>query len=105
MMEGQPITGTTEVCGIIGDPIEHTMSPVMHNAAFKHLDIDSVYLPFRVGQEDVARAIAGMKVLNIRGLNVTIPHKTAVIPYLDRIDPMAEQMGAVNTIGRQYHCQ
>ena len=97
-MEGQPITGTTRICGIIGDPIEHTMSPVMHNAAFKHLGIDCVYLPFRVGKEDVGRAIEGVKALNIRGLNVTIPHKTAVIPHLDGLDPMAEQVGAVNTI-------
>lgn len=97
-MEGQPITGATQICGIIGDPIEHTMSPVMHNAAFRHLGIDCVYLPFRVGKKAVGRAIEGVKALNIRGLNVTIPHKTAVIPYLDRLDPMAERMGAVNTI-------
>ncbi len=97
-MEGQPITGTTQICGIIGDPIEHTMSPVMHNAAFRQLGIDCVYLPFRVGKEAVGRAIEGVKPLNIRGLNVTIPHKTAVIPYLDGLDPMAERMGAVNTI-------
>lgn len=97
-MEGQPIAGTTKICGIIGDPIEHTMSPVMHNAAFRHLGLDCVYLPFRVGKEAVGRAIEGVKALNIRGLNVTIPHKTAVIPYLDGLDPMAERMGAVNTI-------
>ena len=97
-MEGQPITGATQICGIIGDPIEHTMSPVMHNAAFRQLGIDCAYLPFRVGEEAVGRAIEGVKALNIRGLNVTIPHKTAVIPYLDGLDPMAERMGAVNTI-------
>ncbi len=97
-MEGQLITGTTKICGIIGDPIEHTMSPVMHNAAFRQLGMDCVYLPFRVGKEAVGRAIEGVKALNIRGLNVTIPHKTAVIPYLDGLDPMAERMGAVNTI-------
>ncbi len=97
-MEGQTITGATQICGIIGDPIEHTMSPVMHNAAFRQLGMDWAYLPFRVGQETVGRAIEGVKALNIRGLNVTIPHKTAVIPYLDGLDPAAERMGAVNTI-------
>ena len=97
-MEGQRITGATQICGIIGDPIEHTMSPVMHNAAFRQLGMDWAYLPFRVEEEAVGRAIEGVKALNIRGLNVTIPHKTAVIPYLDGLDPAAERMGAVNTI-------
>ena len=97
-MEGQSITGATQICGIIGDPIEHTMSPVMHNAAFRQLGMDWAYLPFRVGQEAVGMAIEGVRALNIRGLNVTIPHKTAVIPYLDGLDPAAERMGAVNTI-------
>lgn len=97
-METRPITGKTRVCGIIGDPIEHTMSPVMHNAAFRRLGIDSVYLPFRVRKEDVEWAVYAVRALNIRGLNVTIPHKAAVIPHLDGLDPSAERMGAVNTI-------
>ena len=75
------VTGKTTVCGLIGDPVEHTMSPVMHNAAFKHLDIDYRYLPFRVRKEELGKAIMGMRALNIRGLNVTIPHKVAVIPF------------------------
>ncbi len=98
MMETQLITGKTRVCGIIGDPIEHTMSPVMHNAAFRHLGLDSVYLPFRVRKDDVEKAVQAVRALNIRGLNVTIPHKAAVIPHLDGLDPSAERMGAVNTI-------
>ncbi len=97
-MEGNIISGKTRVCGVIGDPIEHTMSPVMHNAAFKELGIDYLYLPFRVKKEQLSKAVEGMRALNIRGLNVTIPHKVAIIPFLDELDPLAEKVGAVNTI-------
>ena len=92
------ISGKTKVCGVIGDPIEHTMSPVMHNAAFRELGLDYVYIAFRVKSEDLPRAIEGMRALGIRGLNVTIPHKVAVIPFLDELDPLARKIGAVNTI-------
>ena len=92
------ITGKTRVCGIIGDPIEHSMSPVMHNAAFEALGLDYAYLPFRVRREELPEAIAGIRALNLVGLNVTLPHKVSVIPLLDRLDAMAERMGAVNTI-------
>ena len=92
------IPAETKVCGVIGDPVEHTMSPVMHNAAFKKLGMDYRYLPFRVEKEELGRTIADMRALNIRGLNVTIPHKVAVIPFLDKLDPMAEEIDAVNTI-------
>ena len=92
------ISGRTKICGIIGDPIEHTMSPVMHNAAFKNKGVDYVYLAFRVKKEELGKAIEGMRVLNIRGLNVTIPHKVAVIPFLDELDSLADKIGAINTI-------
>ncbi len=92
------ISGRTRICGVIGDPIEHTMSPVMHNAAFKNMGVDYVYLAFRVRKEELGRAIEGMRALNIRGLNVTIPHKVAVIPFLDELDHLADKIGAVNTI-------
>ena len=97
-MEGNPVSGKTIVCGVIGDPIEHTMSPVMHNAAFKKLGIDYLYVPFRVRKEELEKAIAGMRALNIRGLNVTIPHKVEVISFLDKVDSMVGKIGAVNTI-------
>jgi len=97
-MEGSLISGKTKVCGVIGDPVEHTMSPVMHNAAFKKLGVDYLYLPFRVGRQGLGKAIEGMRALNIRGLNVTIPHKVAIIPFLDELDPLVERVGAVNTI-------
>ena len=92
------ITGKTRVCGIIGDPIEHSMSPVMHNAAFEALGLDYAYLPFRVRREELPEAIAGIRALNLVGLNVTLPHKVSVIPFLDELDTLAERMGAVNTI-------
>ncbi|MFC1931142.1 shikimate dehydrogenase [Chloroflexota bacterium] len=97
-MEANLISGKTKICGVIGDPIEHTMSPVMHNAAFRKLGMDYVYLPFRVKKEELGKAVAGMRALNIRGLNVTLPHKVAIIPFLDKLDSLAERIGAVNTV-------
>ena len=92
------ISGKTAICGIIGDPIEHTMSPAMHNAAFQALGLEYVYVPFDVKSLELKKAVEGIRGLNIRGLNVTIPHKVAVMQYLDRIDQLAEKIGAVNTI-------
>jgi shikimate dehydrogenase len=92
------ISGKTKICGLIGDPVEHTMSPPMHNAAFNKLGLDYAYLPFRVRPEDLYGAVAGLKALNVVGFNVTIPHKVAVIPLLDGLDPLAEKIGAVNTV-------
>ena len=92
------ISGKTRVCGVIGDPIAHTMSPVMQNAAFRKLGIDYLCVSFRVRKEELDKAVEGMRALNIRGLGVTIPHKVAIIPFLDKLDPLAEKIGAVNTI-------
>ncbi len=92
------ISGKTTVCGIIGDPIEHTLSPAIHNAVYKAMGLDFVYVSFPVASAELGQAIGGMKALNIRGLNVTIPHKVAVIPFLDRLDVLADRIGAVNTI-------
>jgi shikimate dehydrogenase len=97
-MTGEFVSGRTGLCGVIGDPIEHTMSPAMHNAAFRATGVDYLYVAFRVRSEELGRAIAGMRALNIRGLNVTTPHKVAVIPFLDELDDLAEKIGAVNTI-------
>jgi len=97
-MVNRNLTGKTKLCGLIGDPVEHTMSPAMHNAAFARMGLDFVYVPFRVKPEDLTQAVAGMKAFNIRGLNVTIPHKVAIIPLLDELDPLAERIGAVNTV-------
>jgi len=92
------ISGKTGVCGIIGDPVKHSLSPVMHNAAFEELNLDFVYVAFRVGREELREAIIGARSLDIHGLNVTMPHKNAVMRYLDEIDSTAKSIGAVNTI-------
>jgi shikimate dehydrogenase len=92
------ISGKTVVCGIIGDPIGHSLSPIMQNKAFKKLGLGYVYVPFRVRKGDLKKAVDGVRGLSIRGLNITIPHKVAVMQFLDRIDPLAEEIGAVNTI-------
>ena len=98
-MQTQPmLTGHTRIVGIIGDPIEHSRSPQMHNAAFAKAGLDYVYVPFHVRPDDLAHAIAGFKALNVVGINVTLPHKQAVIPYLTSISREAELVGAVNTL-------
>jgi len=90
------ISGRTRVYAIIGSPVEHSLSPPMHNAGFAAEGIDAVYVAFRV--EDVAGALAGIRALGLGGVSVTVPHKMAVMAGLDRIDEMARQVGAVNTI-------
>ena len=92
------ISGKTRVCGVIGDPIEHTLSPVMHNAAFEALKIDYVFLAFNVKSAEVGNAISGVRALQIHGLNVTMPHKNVVVKYLDEVDPTGKAIGSVNTI-------
>lgn len=92
------ITSQTQVTGVIGHPISHSLSPLMHNRVFEYLDLDWVYLPFDVAPQNLEEAIKGMRGLGIRGLNVTIPHKERVIPFLDEVSPEAETIEAVNTI-------
>ncbi len=92
------IDGKTEVICIIGDPVEHSFSPAMHNAAFESIGLNCCYLPFRVESGKLPGAINGIRALNIRGANVTVPHKQAVIPLLDSIDEEAEFIRAVNTV-------
>ena len=92
------LTGHTRIVGVIGDPVEHSRSPQMHNAAFAQADLDYVYVPFHVRPDDLADAIAGFKAINVVGINVTLPHKQAVIPFLTSISREAELIGAVNTL-------
>ncbi|MGB9914561.1 MAG: shikimate dehydrogenase [Candidatus Bathyarchaeales archaeon] len=92
------ISGKTRVCGVIGDPIAHTLSPTIQNAAFNHLKLDFVFLAFRVKPADLGNAIRGMRGLGIHGLNVTMPHKSAVIKYLDQLDSTVQFLGSANTI-------
>ena len=93
-----PVKGTTKVVGIFGDPVTYTLSPQMHNFAFQSLGLDFVYVPFLVKSENLKSAVDAMRSLGIVGVNVTIPHKEAVIPYLDELTPIAKIIGAVNTI-------
>ncbi len=86
----------TQLCAVIGNPIEHSLSPAIHNAAFDHLGLNYVYVAFRV--EDVPSAIAGVRGLGIKGISVTIPHKVEAIKYVDKIDEVADRIGSVNTI-------
>ncbi|MCL2687364.1 MAG: shikimate dehydrogenase [Methanobrevibacter sp.] len=92
------VSGTTKVVGVIGNPVEHSLSPVMFNAAFEAKKLDYVYVPFKVEKKDLSNAIKGAKAFGISGLNITIPHKQNVIKYLDKFDIMANLIGAVNTI-------
>lgn len=90
------LTTQTIICGIIGDPVSHSLSPAMHNAGYEACGLNFAYLAFPVA--DLENAIRGIRALRIRGVSVTIPHKVAVMPYLDRIDARASKIGAVNTV-------
>lgn len=92
------IHGTTQLLGIIGHPVEHSLSPVMQNAALMHLGLDAVFLPFPVDPSQLATALAGMAAIGVKGFNATIPHKQVVMPLLQTITPVAQQIGAVNTV-------
>jgi len=92
------VSGTTKIYGIIGDPVTHTLSPLMHNAAFREMGINCIYIPLKVKNTELNAAIEGIRALNIHGLNVTMPHKLTIVPIIDRLDPLAKKIGAVNTV-------
>ncbi|MCW4026619.1 MAG: shikimate dehydrogenase, partial [Candidatus Bathyarchaeota archaeon] len=92
------ISGKTKVCGLIGDPVTHSLSPSIQNAAFDHLGLNYVYVAFGVKSDSLEGAILSMRSLGLHGLNVTMPHKIDVIQYLDELDETAENVGSVNTI-------
>jgi shikimate dehydrogenase len=92
------ITGKTKVVGLLGWPVQHTLSPAMQNAAFQAVGLDFSYLAFGVRPEELPQALAGARALGFGGLNLTIPHKVRIMPYLDGIDRSAELVGAVNTV-------
>ena len=94
------IKGTTRVCGLIGNPVGHSVSPAIHNNLAQLTGKDMVYTTFKVEKGDVASAVRGAYSLNILGLNVTVPHKSEVIDSLVDIDPLAKAIGAVNTLVR-----
>ena len=94
------ITGKTKLLGIIGDPVEHSLSPVMQNAAIRKLGVDYIYIPFPVKPENLATALEGFANIGVMGFNATIPHKQAIIPLLSEITNTAKLVGAVNTVWR-----
>lgn len=92
------ISGKTRVTGLFGYPVAHSLSPAMHNAAYRALGLDFVYVPFQVTPPNLPSAVCALRALDIAGVNVTVPHKETVIPYLDCLDQSALRCGAVNTI-------
>ncbi|MEO0455440.1 MAG: shikimate dehydrogenase [Cyanobacteria bacterium P01_A01_bin.114] len=94
------IRGTTQLLGVIGHPVKHSMSPVMHNAAIATLNLDYVYLPFPIAPEALATAIKGFEAIGLRGFNITIPHKQTIMPLLNEVSDVAQAIGAVNTVWR-----
>lgn len=94
------IDGYTRTCGLIGNPVEHTLSPVIHNTLSEMLDQKLCYVPLRVEKGYLEDAVKGAYALNLLGANVTVPYKTEVIPFLKEMDPLAAKIGAVNTLVR-----
>ena len=92
------INGATQLLGLIGDPVAHSLSPAMHNAALARMGVNAVYLPFPVKTEGVGTALVGLAAIGVKGINVTIPHKQTVLPFLTEITDTARQVGAVNTL-------
>ncbi len=90
------IDTSTALYGVFGDPVAHSLSPVMHNSAFRHLGENGVYLAFRV--TDIPSAVVAIRALNLSGISVTIPHKVSILPLLDDVTPLARKIGAVNTV-------
>lgn len=92
------ITSKTQLVGLFGHPVSHSQSPMMHNAAFSEKDLGFAYAAFDVDPDNLEDAVAGIRALGLKGINVTIPHKVAIMPMLDEIDPLAKRIGAVNTV-------
>lgn len=93
-----PVTGKTRVYGILGFPVTHSLSPCMQNAAMQAAGIDGIYVPFSVSPAELADAVAGLRALQLQGVNVTIPHKSVIMPLLDELAPSAREAAAVNTV-------
>ncbi|WNC16821.1 shikimate dehydrogenase [Brevibacillus brevis] len=92
------ISSKTQLVGLFGHPVSHSQSPMMHNAAFAEAGLDYAYVAFDVESNSLEDAVAGIRALGLKGINVTIPHKVAIMPMLDEIDPLAKRIGAVNTV-------
>ncbi|MDP9387542.1 MAG: shikimate dehydrogenase, partial [Actinomycetota bacterium] len=94
-------TASTHLAGVIGDPVRHSLSPVLHNAAFRALGLDWAYVAFEVAAADIAAAVAGVRALGVEGLSVTTPHKDRLAGLVDALSPAAQRLGAVNCVVRR----
>lgn len=92
------ITGHTRLTGLLGSPVSHSISPLMHNAAFEELGLDYAYLAFDVDADHLETAVEGLKTLNVRGFNLTMPNKNRMCEFCDQLSPAAQIIGAVNTV-------
>ncbi|MDO9493474.1 shikimate dehydrogenase [Acetobacterium sp.] len=92
------ISVDTKIYAVIGDPIAQSLSPQLHNGLFKEIGVDALYLPIAVKSEDLEKLVEGFRLMNFGGFNITKPHKIEIMKYLDRVDPLAEKIGAVNTV-------
>lgn len=92
------VKATTQIYGIFGHPVKHSLSPNMHNSAFEALGLDSVYVAFDIEPEDIGEATNAIRTMGLKGINITIPHKQTIIPHLDEVSPDAKLTGAVNTV-------
>jgi shikimate dehydrogenase len=92
------ISVDTKIYAVIGDPIAQSLSPQLHNGLFKETGVDALYLPIAVKSEDLEKLVAGFRLMNFGGFNITKPHKMEIMKYLDRLDPLAVKIGAVNTV-------
>lgn len=92
------ISGSTKVVGLFGDPVEHTLSPRMQNAAFRNAGLDFCYVPFHVAPTQLGAAVAAVRALGLAGVNVTIPHKVAALDFVDEVAEEARRVGAINTV-------
>lgn len=93
-----PITGYTQLTGLLGSPVKHSISPMMHNTGFQALGLDFVYLCFDVNEETLEDAVKGLRTLHVKGFNLTMPNKNKILEYLDELSPAARLIGAVNTV-------
>ncbi|MBI3076528.1 MAG: shikimate dehydrogenase [Deltaproteobacteria bacterium] len=101
---GLPVSGRTRVVGVFGWPVAHSLSPSMHNAAFRHLGLDFIYVAFPVAPAHLPEALRGIRALDLVGVNLTIPHKEAALPHLDTLAPEVELIGAANTVHHEDGC-
>ena len=93
-----PITGHTQLTALLGSPVAHSISPMMHNTSFSALGLDYVYLCFDINEQTLGDAVKALKTMGVKGFNLTMPNKTKILEYLDELSPAAKCIGAVNTV-------